>query len=78
MTELCDRTATELAAMLRAGRDVEREIAASCLARIDAVDDRVQAFLARTDDLAQRAGGRRRTRVCPAATRRPSPASRSR
>ena len=50
MTALCDRTATELGAMLRAGETSSAEITASCLERIDAVEDRVRAFLARTDD----------------------------
>jgi aspartyl-tRNA(Asn)/glutamyl-tRNA(Gln) amidotransferase subunit A len=53
VTELCDRAAVELGAMLRAGETTSAEIAASCLARIDAVDDRVKAFLTRTDDLAR-------------------------
>ena len=52
MTELCDLTATELERMLRAGETSSVEILASCRSRIDAVDDRVKAFLARTDDLA--------------------------
>ena len=47
VTELCDLTATELAAELRAGETSSAEITASCLARIDAVDDRVGAFLTR-------------------------------
>ncbi|HLA93713.1 MAG TPA: Asp-tRNA(Asn)/Glu-tRNA(Gln) amidotransferase subunit GatA [Actinomycetota bacterium] len=38
--------------MLRAGETSSVEILASCRSRIDAVDDRVKAFLARTDDLA--------------------------
>ncbi|MGQ0668230.1 MAG: Asp-tRNA(Asn)/Glu-tRNA(Gln) amidotransferase subunit GatA [Actinomycetota bacterium] len=49
MPELCDRTATDLAAALRAGEVTSAELTASCLARIDAVDDRVKAFLTRTD-----------------------------
>jgi aspartyl-tRNA(Asn)/glutamyl-tRNA(Gln) amidotransferase subunit A len=53
VTELCDLTATELSAKLRAGETTSAEIAASCLARIDAVESRVRAFLARTDDLAR-------------------------
>jgi aspartyl-tRNA(Asn)/glutamyl-tRNA(Gln) amidotransferase subunit A len=53
MTDLCDRAASDLAAMLRASETSSAEITASCLARIDAVDDRVRAFLARTDDLAR-------------------------
>jgi len=52
VTELCDLTATELERMLRAGETSSVEILASCRSRIDAVDDRVKAFLARTDDLA--------------------------
>jgi aspartyl-tRNA(Asn)/glutamyl-tRNA(Gln) amidotransferase subunit A len=53
VTELCDLTATQLSAMLRAGETSSAEIAGSCLARIDAVEDRVKAFLARTEDLAR-------------------------
>jgi aspartyl-tRNA(Asn)/glutamyl-tRNA(Gln) amidotransferase subunit A len=53
MTELCDRTAAELGASLRAGETSSAEITASCLARIDAVDAQVEAFLTRTDDLAR-------------------------
>jgi aspartyl-tRNA(Asn)/glutamyl-tRNA(Gln) amidotransferase subunit A len=52
VTELCDLTATELARRLRAGETSSAEIAASCRSRIDLVDDRVKAFLARTDELA--------------------------
>ena len=48
----CDRSASELAAALRAGEISAVEILESCRSRIDAVDDRVRAFLARTDDLA--------------------------
>jgi aspartyl-tRNA(Asn)/glutamyl-tRNA(Gln) amidotransferase subunit A len=53
VTELCDLTATVLAERLRAGETTSAEIAASCIARVDAVDDRVRAFLTRTDDLAR-------------------------
>ena len=53
MTELCDLTASELGARLGAGETSSAEITASCLARIDAVDDRVRAFLTRTDSLAR-------------------------
>jgi aspartyl-tRNA(Asn)/glutamyl-tRNA(Gln) amidotransferase subunit A len=53
VSEHCDRTATELAASLRAGETTSAEIAASCRARADAVDDRVRAFLTRTDELAE-------------------------
>jgi aspartyl-tRNA(Asn)/glutamyl-tRNA(Gln) amidotransferase subunit A len=53
VTELCDLTAAELGARLRAGETSSAEITASCLARIDAVDERVRAFLTRTDELAR-------------------------
>ena len=53
MTELCDRSAADLAAALRADEISSADITASCIARIDAVDDRVKAFLTRTDDLAR-------------------------
>jgi aspartyl-tRNA(Asn)/glutamyl-tRNA(Gln) amidotransferase subunit A len=53
VTELCDLTATELAARLRAEEISSAEIAASCIARIDAVDGDVKAFLTRTDDVAR-------------------------
>ncbi|MEX2407134.1 MAG: Asp-tRNA(Asn)/Glu-tRNA(Gln) amidotransferase subunit GatA [Actinomycetota bacterium] len=43
--------------MLRAGETSSAKIAASCLARIDAVEGRVKAFLARTEDLAQAQAG---------------------
>jgi len=52
VTHLCDLTATELARRLRAGETSSLEILASCRSRIGAVDGRVEAFLARTDDLA--------------------------
>jgi aspartyl-tRNA(Asn)/glutamyl-tRNA(Gln) amidotransferase subunit A len=53
VTELCDRTASELGAMLRAGEITSVEVTASCLARIESVEGRVRAFLARTDDRAR-------------------------
>jgi len=53
MTALCDRTATELAAALRSGGTSCVEILEACVARIGAVEDRVAAFLARTEDLAR-------------------------
>ena len=53
MTELCDRTASELAAALRAGECSAVDILESSIGRIDAVDGRVGAFLARTDELAR-------------------------
>jgi aspartyl-tRNA(Asn)/glutamyl-tRNA(Gln) amidotransferase subunit A len=53
VTALCDRSATELGAMLRAGETSSVEITAACSERIEAVDDRVRAFLARRDDAAR-------------------------
>ena len=53
VTALCDRSATELIAMLRAGETSSVEITASCFERIEAVEDRVRAFLARREDAAQ-------------------------
>ena len=53
MTELCDLTATELAGKLRAREISAVEIVESSLARIDAVDTHVQAFLTPTSDLAR-------------------------
>jgi aspartyl-tRNA(Asn)/glutamyl-tRNA(Gln) amidotransferase subunit A len=52
VSELCDLTATELAERLRAGETSSAEITAACLGRIDAVEDRVAAFLTRMDHLA--------------------------
>jgi aspartyl-tRNA(Asn)/glutamyl-tRNA(Gln) amidotransferase subunit A len=53
VTELCDLAATELARRLRAEEISSAEIAASCIARIDAVDGEVKAFLTRTDEVAR-------------------------
>ena len=53
MSELCDLTATELGTRLRAREVSSVAILESCLARIDAVDPRVEAFLERTDDIAR-------------------------
>src|SRR4029453_7264180 len=53
VTELCDRSASDLAAALRAGECSAVQVLDSCRSRIDAVDERVGAFLARTDDLAR-------------------------
>jgi len=52
-TELCDRSGTELSASLAAGDVSAAEIVASTLARIDAVDERVGAFLTPTPQLAR-------------------------
>ena len=53
MTELCDRTGIELSAALAVGEVTAAEIVASTLARIDAVDERVGAFLTPTPQLAR-------------------------
>ena len=50
MAELCDLTATELAGKLRANEISAVDIVESSLARIDAVDERVRAFLTPTPD----------------------------
>jgi len=53
VAELCDLTAADLAGKLRGGETSSAEVTASCLARIEAVDGRVRAFLARTPELAR-------------------------
>jgi aspartyl-tRNA(Asn)/glutamyl-tRNA(Gln) amidotransferase subunit A len=53
VSELCDLTATELGTRLRAREVSSVAVLESCLARIDAVDARVEAFLERTDDIAR-------------------------
>ncbi|MEA2555992.1 MAG: aspartyl-tRNA(Asn)/glutamyl-tRNA(Gln) amidotransferase subunit [Actinomycetota bacterium] len=52
MTDLCDRTGIELAGMLAAGEITAVELAESSLARVEAVDDRVGAFLTKTPQVA--------------------------
>jgi aspartyl-tRNA(Asn)/glutamyl-tRNA(Gln) amidotransferase subunit A len=51
--QLVDRTATDLSAMLAAGEISATELAASSQTRIDAVDDRVKAFLTPTPQVAR-------------------------
>jgi aspartyl-tRNA(Asn)/glutamyl-tRNA(Gln) amidotransferase subunit A len=53
VAELCDLTASDLAARLRAGETSSAEVTESCLDRMEAVDGRVRAFLARTPELAR-------------------------
>ncbi len=53
MSELCDLTASELAVELASGGTSAAAITESCLARIDAVDDRVKAFLTATPEVAR-------------------------
>jgi aspartyl-tRNA(Asn)/glutamyl-tRNA(Gln) amidotransferase subunit A len=50
----CDLTAVELAETLRAGDISSAEITESCLARMDALDDRLGSFLTPTPDVARR------------------------
>jgi aspartyl-tRNA(Asn)/glutamyl-tRNA(Gln) amidotransferase subunit A len=51
--EPCDLDASELGPMLAGGDLSAAELTESCLARIKAVDDRVQAFLTRTPEVAR-------------------------
>jgi aspartyl-tRNA(Asn)/glutamyl-tRNA(Gln) amidotransferase subunit A len=53
VAELCDLSGHELALRLRAGDASAVEVVESCLRRIDAMDDRVKAFLQVTADLAR-------------------------
>jgi aspartyl-tRNA(Asn)/glutamyl-tRNA(Gln) amidotransferase subunit A len=53
VTELCDLPAHELARMFRAREATALDAAESCLGRIDALDDRIDAFLQITGDLAR-------------------------
>ena len=62
-TALCDLSASELGTRLRAGEISAVEILDSCRSRIDAVDGRVRAFLARTDDLARDQAGAADARI---------------
>ncbi len=63
MSELCDLTASGLAERLRAGETSSAEIVDSCLARADAVEERVAAFLTRTADLAREQAARADERI---------------
>ena len=51
--ELCDRAGSELIELIRGGEVSALEIADSCLARIEAVDDKTKSFLQVTGDLAR-------------------------
>jgi aspartyl-tRNA(Asn)/glutamyl-tRNA(Gln) amidotransferase subunit A len=53
--ELCDLPGHELGRRFRAGEASALDAVESCLRRIEAVDDRLKAFLQRTDDAARRA-----------------------
>jgi aspartyl-tRNA(Asn)/glutamyl-tRNA(Gln) amidotransferase subunit A len=63
MPDLCDLTGSELGARLRAGETSSAEITESCLARIDAVDRDVEAFLTPTPDLAREQAARADERI---------------
>ena len=52
MTELCDRSGTDLSAGLASGEFTAVDLAESSLARVEAVDDRVGAFLTKTPQIA--------------------------
>ena len=52
-TELCDLSATDLGAKLRSGEVSAQAILESALRRIELVEERTQAFLAITADLAR-------------------------
>jgi aspartyl-tRNA(Asn)/glutamyl-tRNA(Gln) amidotransferase subunit A len=52
VTELCDRTGSDLTRMLRAGEVSATEVAHSCLDRIEAVDGKLHAFLTPTPEVA--------------------------
>ena len=52
MSELCDLTGTELAAKLRAGEITAVELAESSLRRLEEVDERLNAFLTPTPQVA--------------------------
>jgi aspartyl-tRNA(Asn)/glutamyl-tRNA(Gln) amidotransferase subunit A len=52
VSELCDLSGDELSAKLAAGETSASDVLASAHGRIDGVEDRVGAFLTRTDQLA--------------------------
>jgi aspartyl-tRNA(Asn)/glutamyl-tRNA(Gln) amidotransferase subunit A len=52
VTELCDRTAAELSAGLASGDFTAVDLTRSSIARVEAVDDRVHAFLTPTPEVA--------------------------
>ncbi|WP_048862756.1 amidase family protein, partial [Acidisphaera rubrifaciens] len=55
MTDPCDLTAVEARALIGAKRLAPSELLESCIARIEAVDDAVNAMVARDYDAARRA-----------------------
>ena len=57
VAELCDLTGHELARMFRAGEATALDTVESCLRRIEAVEQRVKAFLVVTADLARAQAG---------------------
>jgi aspartyl-tRNA(Asn)/glutamyl-tRNA(Gln) amidotransferase subunit A len=54
MADLCDLSGHELTRLFRAGKATAGQVLESCLARIEALDDRVRSFLLVTADLARR------------------------
>jgi aspartyl-tRNA(Asn)/glutamyl-tRNA(Gln) amidotransferase subunit A len=58
VAELCDLSGHELADLFRSGDATAAEVTDSCLRRIEAVDDRVEAFLRVVEDVAQDLAGR--------------------
>ena len=52
MTDLCDLTGSELSAKLRDGEITAVALAESAIARREALDDRVHAFLTPTPEVA--------------------------
>ena len=63
MTEPCDRTASELGELLRAGELSSVELTRSCLSRMDALEGRLNAYLTRTDELALEQAARADERI---------------
>jgi aspartyl-tRNA(Asn)/glutamyl-tRNA(Gln) amidotransferase subunit A len=63
VTEPCDRTASELGELLRAGELSSVELTRSCLSRMDALEGRLNAYLTRTDELALEQAARADERI---------------
>jgi aspartyl-tRNA(Asn)/glutamyl-tRNA(Gln) amidotransferase subunit A len=69
MPGLSDLSGSELAYKLRAGEVSSREIAEACIARIDELDGKLNAFLTRTDELALAQAGDADERIAAGAPR---------
>ncbi|MBP1722236.1 MAG: glutamyl-tRNA(Gln) and/or aspartyl-tRNA(Asn) amidotransferase, subunit [Deltaproteobacteria bacterium] len=63
MTELYSKTIYELHALLAAGEVTSREITEAVLARIDAVDEKVHAYITVTSELARKGAQRADERI---------------